>query len=70
MRLTLIVASVVAVLAVAAQDSAAVEAAARAAKEPPKLTLQASAADVLTACREMLPTRPIELPGALLLRYR
>ena len=60
MRLTLIVASVVAVLAVAAQDSAAVEAAARAAKEPPKLTLQASAADVLIACREMLPTRPIE----------
>ena len=68
--MTLIVASVVAVLAVAAQDSAAVEAAARAAKEPPKLTLQASAADVLIACREMLPTRPIELTGALILRNR
>ncbi len=68
--MTLFVASVVAVLAAAAQDPAAVEAAARAAKEPPKLTLQASAADVLTACREMLPTRPIELTGALILRNR
>ena len=70
MRLTLIVASVVVVLAAAAQDPAAVEAAARAAKEPPKLTVKASATEVLTACREMLPTRPIELTGALILRNR
>ena len=70
MRLTLIVASAVAVLAAAAQDPAAVVAAARAVKEPPRLTLKASAAEVLTACREMLPTRPIELTGALILRNR
>ena len=68
--MTLIVASAVAVLAAAAQDPVAVEAAARAAKEPPKLTVKASAAEVLTACREMLPTRPIELTGALILRNR
>ena len=66
----LIFASALAVVAAAAQDSAAVEAAARAAKEPPKLTVKASAAEVLTACREMLPTRPIELTGALILRNR
>jgi hypothetical protein len=57
-------------LQIDSSDPAAIEAAARAAKEPPKLTLQASAADVLTACREMLPTRPIELTGALILRNR
>lgn len=68
--MTLIVASAVAVLAAAAQDPVAVEAAARAAKEPPKLTVKASAAEVLTACREMLPTRLIELTGALILRNR
>lgn len=70
MRLMLIFASVLAVVAAAAQDPAAVEAAARAAKEPPKLTVKASAAEVLIACREMLPTRPIELTGALILRNR
>ena len=70
MKLMLIFASALAVVAAAAQDSAAVEAAARAAKEPPKLTVKASAAEVLTACREMLPTRPIELTGALILRNR
>ena len=36
------------------------------AKMPPKLTLESSAADVLRACREMLPTRPVELKGALI----
>ena len=40
------------------------------AKMPPKLTLESSAADVLRACREMLPTRPVELKGALILRNR
>ena len=70
MKLMLIFASALAVVATAAQDPVAVEAAARAAKEPPKLTVKASAAEVLTACREMLPTRPIELTGALILRNR
>ena len=54
----------------AAQDSGALDEVARRAKEPPKLTVQASATDVLLACREMLPTRPIKLPGALILRNR
>ena len=57
MRFALACACAAAVAVAAAQDSAAVEAAARAAKEPPKLTVKASAADVLTACREMLPRR-------------
>ena len=70
MRFALACACAAAVAVAAAQDSAAVEAAARAAKEPPKLTVKASAADVLTACREMLPRRPIELTGALILRNR
>ncbi len=52
------------------QDSNALDEVARRAKTPPKLTLQASAADVLVACREMLPTRPIKLSGALILRNR
>jgi len=43
---------------------------ARTAKEPPRLTLDTPAADVLAACREMLPRRPIELTGALILRNR
>ena len=70
MRLALAVASAVVVAVAAAQEPTAVEAAARAAKEPPKLTLKASAAEVLAACREMLPRRPIELGGALILRNR
>ena len=40
------------------------------AKIPPKLTLESSAVDVLRACREMLPMRPVELKGALILRNR
>ena len=40
------------------------------AKQPPKLTLASSAVDVLRACRDMLPTRPVELKGALILRNR
>lgn len=40
------------------------------AKQPPKLTLESSAADVLRACRDMLPTKPVELKGALILRNR
>ena len=40
------------------------------AKQPPKLTLESSAPDVLRACREMLPTNPVELKGSLILRNR
>ena len=40
------------------------------AKQPPKLTLESSAVDVLTACREMLPKKPVELKGSLILRNR
>ena len=40
------------------------------AKQPPKLTLESSAVEVLRACREMLPTRPVELKGSLILRNR
>ena len=40
------------------------------AKQPPKRTLESSAADVLRACRDMLPTKPVELKGALILRNR
>ena len=52
------------------QDATALDEVARRAKTPPKLTLQASAKDVLVACREMLPRRPIKLTGALILRNR
>ena len=40
------------------------------AKQPPKLTLDSSAAEVLRACRDMLPTKPVELKGSLILRNR
>ena len=61
---------VVALAVAAAQEPVAVDAVAQTVKEPPKLTVKASAADVLFACREMLPTRPIKLTGALILRNR
>ena len=70
MKSFLTCACAVAVAAALAQDPAALDAMARRAKEPPKLTLEASAADVLAACREMLPMRPIKLTGALILRNR
>ena len=54
----------------AAQDATVLDEMSRAAKEPPKLTRAASAPAVLAACREMLPYRPIELKGALILRNR
>ena len=54
----------------AAQDTTVLDEMSRAAKEPPKLTRAASAPAVLAACREMLPYRPIELKGALILRNR
>ncbi len=70
MRISLVFACAVAVAVAAAQDPAAVDAAADAAKMPPKLTANASAPEVLAACREMLPKRPIKLTGALILRNR
>ena len=70
MRVLMVCACVLAAGAVVAQNSSALDEVARRAKEPPRLTVQASAADVLFACREMLPTRPIKLAGALILRNR
>jgi len=47
------------------------ESAARAfAKMPPRLAAEATASEVLTACRSMLPSRPVNLKGALILRNR
>ena len=40
------------------------------AKLPPKLTLESSPVDVLRACREMLPMKPVELKGSMILRNR
>lgn len=40
------------------------------AKMPPRLTATSSASDVLDACRSMLPSKPVELRGALILRNR
>ena len=71
MRFLMACACVLAVAAAGAQDDSTVlDEVARSAKTPPRLTLQASAADVLIACREMLPMRPIKLTGALILRNR
>ena len=70
MRLLLVCACLMAVAAAAAQDATALDEVARRAKEPPKLTLEATASQVLAACREMLPRRPIELTGSLILRNR
>jgi hypothetical protein len=70
MRILLVFACAMAVAVTAAQDPAAVDAAAGVAKMPPKLTVNASAPEVLAACREMLPKRPIKLTGALILRNR
>lgn len=39
-------------------------------KEAPVVAEEATASDVLRACRAMLPVRPIELTGALILRSR
>ena len=70
MRIPLVFACAVAVAVAAAQDPAAGDAVVGAAKMPPKLTGNASAPEVLAACREMLPKRPIKLTGALILRNR
>lgn len=40
------------------------------AKQKPKLTAESGAAEVLRACRAMLPERPVELEGALIVRSR
>ena len=70
MRFLLTCVCAAAVAAAAAQDAAALDEMARRAKEPPKLTREATASQVLAACREMLPRRPIELTGSLILRNR
>lgn len=51
-------------------DSAIEVAAGRAGATGGALSSESSAGDVLRACRAMLPTRPIELTGALILRSR
>ena len=61
-----LVASVPSVFADAAAETAVQEFA----KLPPKLTLESSAVDVLRTCRDMLPKRPVELKGSLILRNR
>ena len=70
MRFLLTCTCALAVAAAVAQDAKALDEMARRAKAPPKLTLEATAPEVLRACREMLPRRPIELTGALILRNR
>ena len=70
MRILVACSCMLAAVAALGQDSTVLDEVARRAKANPKLTVQASAADVLFACREMLPRRPIELKGALILRNR
>lgn len=50
--------------------NAAVEALANDAKAPPALTAETPAPEVLRICRAMLPARPVELKGSLILRSR
>lgn len=57
-------------IAAAMAEAAAIDAAAHLARQPPKLTLEATAPQVLAACRDMLPRRPVRLSGALILRNR
>lgn len=52
------------------EPNAAIERVAGVAKAAPALTLEASAADVLRTCRAMLPVRPVEVKGSLILRSR
>ena len=58
------------VTAAAMAEKTALDAATQLAKQPPKLTLEATAPQVLAACRDMLPKRPVKLSGALILRNR
>lgn len=50
--------------------NAAVEVLANDAKTPPALTAETPAPEVLRICRAMLPARPVELKGSLILRSR
>ena len=61
---------VTAVATAAAQVAEARGEMAAQAKAQPRLTRAATAPEVLRACREMLPRRPIELTGSLILRNR
>ncbi len=67
MRILSMVACVMVAVAAVAQNATAVD---ELRKMQPKLTRAATAPEVLRACREMLPKRPIELKGALILRNR
>ena len=67
MRILSMVACVMVAVAAVAQNATAVD---ELRKMQPKLTRAAEAPEVLRACREMLPRRPIELRGALILRNR
>lgn len=59
------------VLAADEPPVAAIEVASDAAKAPPPaLCLEAGADEVLRACRAMLPVRPVELKGSLIVRSR
>ena len=69
-RVVRLAASVLCVLTAAVADDIDETAVQSFAKQPPKLTLESSAPDVLRACREMLPTNPVELKGSLILRNR
>ena len=51
-------------------QNAAIEVLAPGGKTPPAVTASLPAPDVLRACRAMLPTKPVTLSGALVLRSR
>jgi hypothetical protein len=70
LRVAVVVAFVFCLMPSVLADGAEETAVRELAKIPPKLTLESSAADVLRACREMLPMKPVELKGALILRNR
>ena len=69
-RVVCLVASVACLASSVFADAADETAVRSLARQPPKLTLESSAADVLRACREMLPMKPVELKGAMILRNR
>ena len=69
-RITILVVSVLCLATSVSADEIDQTAAQSFASLPPKLTLESSAADVLRACREMLPMRPMELKGSMILRNR
>ncbi len=67
MRVPFAVACIMAAVAAVAQNANSVD---ELRKMKPKLASTAEAPEVLGACREMLPRRPINLTGSLILRNR